>query len=51
MAGRPGVFLYRVSQAGDEIKAHSVVHHIFTDADPTYFVAVSGDGACIASMA
>jgi hypothetical protein len=43
VAGKPGVFLYRVSQAGDEIKEHTVVHHIFTDADPTYIVAVSGD--------
>jgi hypothetical protein len=44
VTGKPGVFLYRVSQAGDEIKEHRVVHHIFMDADPTYFVAVSGDG-------
>ncbi len=44
VAGKPGVLLYRVSQAGDEIKAHSVVHHIFTDADPTYIVAVNTDG-------
>jgi hypothetical protein len=25
-------------------KEHSVVHHIFTDADPTYIVAVGTDG-------
>lgn len=46
--GRPATvgFLYRVSQAGDEIKEHSVVHHIFTDADPTYILAVSpADGS------
>jgi hypothetical protein len=34
-------FIYQVSQAGDEIKGNAVVHHIFTDADPTYIVAVS----------
>lgn len=44
VSGKPGVFFYQVSQAGDEIKEHSVVHHIFTDADPTYIVAVSADG-------
>lgn len=44
VSGKPGVLLYRVSQAGDEIKEHSVVHHIFMDADPTYMVAVSADG-------
>jgi len=42
--GKPGLLLFRVSQAGDEIRANSVVHHIFTDTDPTYIVAVSGDG-------
>lgn len=43
VAGRPGglEFIYQVSQAGDEIKANAVVHHIFTDVDPTYIVAVS----------
>jgi hypothetical protein len=44
VAGKPGLLLYRISQAGDEIKEHSLVHHIFTDADPTYIVAVSADG-------
>lgn len=34
-------FIYQVSQAGDEIKGNAVVHHIFTDADPTYIVAVN----------
>ena len=33
--------IYQVSQTGDEIKGNVVVHHIFTDADPTYIVAVS----------
>jgi hypothetical protein len=43
LAGRPvGVeFIYQVSQAGDEIKENAIVHHIFTDIDPTYIVAVS----------
>jgi len=43
VAGRPGdlEFIYQVSQAGDEVKENAVVHHIFTDADPTYIVAVS----------
>lgn len=45
ITGEPSVFIYRVSQAGDEIKERSVVHHIFTDIDPTYIVAVGGDGA------
>lgn len=43
--GKGGVFLYRVSQAGDEIKGNAVVHHIFTDTDPTYIVAVNADGS------
>lgn len=34
-------FIYRVSQAGDEIKDHAVVHHMVMDNDPTYLVAVS----------
>jgi hypothetical protein len=34
-------FIYRVSQAGDEIKDHAVVHHLFMDIDPTYHVAVN----------
>jgi len=46
VAGRPeGLeFIYQVSQAGDEIKGSAVVHHIFTDVDPTYIVAVSSAG-------
>jgi hypothetical protein len=44
VAGKPDVSLYRVSQTGDEIKEHSIVHHIFTDTDPTYIVAVDTDG-------
>lgn len=39
---RPGFeLIYRVSQAGDEVKENAVVHHIFTDVDPTYIIAVS----------
>jgi hypothetical protein len=34
-------FIYRASQAGDEIKVNTVVHHIFMDIDPTYIIAVS----------
>ncbi len=34
-------FIYKVSQAGDEIKEHVVVHHIFVDVDPTYIIAIS----------
>jgi hypothetical protein len=43
LAGRSdGVeFIYQVSQAGDEIKGNAIVHHIFTDVDPTYIVVVS----------
>ena len=38
-------FIYRVGQAGDEIKENAVVHHISTDADLIYIVAVdSADG-------
>jgi hypothetical protein len=34
-------FIYRLSPAGDEIKEHAVVHHIFTDIDdPVSLVAV-----------
>ena len=40
------VFIYRVSQAGDEIREHAIVHHIFTDVDPTYIIAISAtDGS------
>jgi len=41
--GRPVGFerIYQVSQAGDEIKENAIVHHIFTDVDPTYTIAVS----------
>lgn len=48
VAGRPSGldFIYQISQAGDEVKENTVVHHIFTDTDPTYTVAVSpADGA------
>ncbi|HEY2497328.1 MAG TPA: hypothetical protein VGK24_09685 [Candidatus Angelobacter sp.] len=39
-------FIYKVSQAGDEIKKNVVIHHIFTDVDPTYIVAISpADGS------
>lgn len=34
-------FIYKVSQAGDEVKENVVVHHIFTDIDPTYIIAIS----------
>jgi hypothetical protein len=34
-------FIYKVSQAGDEIKENVVVHHIFMDVDFTYIVAIS----------
>jgi hypothetical protein len=34
-------FIYKVSQAGDEVKENAVVHHIFTDVDPTYIIAVN----------
>lgn len=37
--------IYTVSQAGDEIKENAVVHHISTDADLVYIVAVfAADG-------
>lgn len=43
VVGRPSglEFIYRVSQAGDEVKENAVVHHIFTDFDPSYIVAVN----------
>ena len=34
-------FIYKVSQAGDEIKENVVVHHIFPDVDLTYIIAIS----------
>lgn len=40
--GLTGVeFIYQVSPAGDEIKEHAVVHHLVTDGDPVYLVAVN----------
>lgn len=39
-------FIYQVSPAGDEIKEHSLVHHLVTDADPMYLAAVNpADGS------
>jgi hypothetical protein len=39
-------FIYQVSPAGDEIKEHAVVHHLVTDADSSYLVAVNpADGS------
>jgi hypothetical protein len=39
-------FIYKVSPAGDEIKEHAVVHHLFIDIDPMYIVAVNqADGS------
>ena len=45
--GRVGsAFIYRASPAGDEIKKDAVVHHISTDADFMYIVAVgAADGS------
>jgi hypothetical protein len=34
-------FIYKASEEGDEIKEHVVIHHIFTDGDPTFTIAVS----------
>jgi len=34
-------FIYRVSEAGVEIKGNSIVNHIAMDGDPTYIVAIS----------
>ena len=42
---RLGAFIFRVSRAGEEIKGHSIIHHIFTDADPVFLVAVDEGGA------
>jgi hypothetical protein len=33
--------IYKVSEEGDEIKEHAVVHHIVTDGDPTFTVAIN----------
>jgi hypothetical protein len=39
-------FIYKVSEDGDEIKEHAVVHHISTDGDPTFTVAINpGSGS------
>ena len=37
-------FIYKLTQAGDEIKDNVVVHHIYTDVDPTYIIAISPVG-------
>jgi hypothetical protein len=34
-------FIYKVSQEGDEIRENVVIHHIFTDGDPTWVIAIS----------
>jgi len=34
-------FIYRLNRAGNEIKDHAVVHHLFVDTDPVYLIAVS----------
>ena len=33
--------IYKVSEEGDEIREHAVVHHIVTDGDPTFTVAIN----------
>jgi hypothetical protein len=39
-------FIYRVSQAGDEVKEDAVVHHISTDADLDYIIVLGpADGS------
>jgi len=46
--GKAGIFIYRLSRVGDEIKEHGViVRHLFTDADPTYIVAVNAAAGSI----
>ncbi len=43
---RPSEFIYRVSQAGEEIRENMIVHHISTDADLIYIIAVGrADGS------
>jgi hypothetical protein len=46
IGGRAGAaFIYRVSPSGNEIKEYAVVHHISTDVDLMYIIAVgSADG-------
>jgi hypothetical protein len=34
-------FIYKVSEEGDEIREHAIVHHIVTDGDPTFTVAIN----------
>lgn len=34
-------FIYKVSEEGDEVKQHAVIHHIVTDGDPTFTVAIN----------
>jgi len=34
-------FIYRLSEDGEEIREHAVVHHITTDGDPTFMVAIN----------
>jgi len=39
-------FIFKVSETGDEIKENAVVHHISTDFDPTYTIAINAaDGS------
>ena len=43
VVGRPSwsEFIYKISEEGDEIKEHEIVHHIVTDGDPTFTVAIN----------
>lgn len=34
-------FIFRVSEEGDEVREHAVIHHIVTDGDPTFTVAIN----------
>jgi hypothetical protein len=41
--GRPGrsEFIYDVNQEGDEFRGEAVIHHVFTDGDLRYIVAIN----------
>lgn len=43
-------FIFRATQAGDEIKGNAIVHHISSDIDSTYVVAVDRKTGSIARI-
>jgi len=42
VAGPPWpVSIFKVSEEGDEVGEHGVVHHIVMDGDPTFAIAIN----------